>query len=241
MSRATQNLVLFLLGAAVLKTTLDGTFVRYVKPSLEPYLLVSGAAIIVLAAAAMIADIRAGGPASVAHGHDHDHSDRMPWLLMVPALVVLFLAPPALGPGSLVERQVQPPNSSANLRAFEPIPEGATPEMTFSEVLERNRLDSAGTLDDREIAVRGYAVARPDGGVDLARIVIICCAADARTARINITGPEAAQVTDLGSEQWWRVVGTVVPGSATEANEFVPEMRVVSVERTGAPENTYSY
>lgn len=245
MSRETQNLVLFLLGVAVLKTTLDGSFMRYVKPSLEPYLLISGTVIVVLAAAAMITDIRAGGPSSFEHDHNHNHghghTDRMPWLLMAPALVVLFLAPPALGPGSFVERQVQPPSSSADLRAFDPIPEGTTPEMTFSEVLQRNRLDSAGTLDDREIAVRGYAVARADGGVDLARIVIICCAADARTAKIKLTGPEATRMTDVGSEQWWRVVGTVIPGSATEQNEFVPEMRVVSVERTTAPENTYSY
>lgn len=80
-----------------------------------------------------------------------------------------------------------------------------------------------------------------DNGVDLARIVIICCAADARTARIHLIGPKVALVTDPGSDQWWQVVGTVVPDSATEDNEFIPEMRVVTVERTTPPENTYSY
>lgn len=239
MRRETQNLVLFLLGAAILKTTFDGSFVRYVKPGLEPYLIASGIAIVALAGISMIADIRAGGPVSI--GHDHTHSDRMPWLLMVPALLVLFVAPPALGPNSIVERQVQPPSSSQDLRAFDPIPDGPPPEMTFSEILQRNRLDSAGTLDERQIAIRGYAVRRADGGLDLARIVIICCAADARTARINLTGPKALLVTEVGSDQWWRVVGTIVPGSATEANEFVPEMRVATAERTTPPENTYSY
>ncbi|MBM7413449.1 MULTISPECIES: TIGR03943 family protein [Nocardiaceae] len=239
MSRETQNLILAFLGIAVLKTTLDGTFVRYVKPGLGPYLIVSAVIVLALAAIAIVSDIRAGGT----HEHDdgHAHSHRMPWLLLAPALVVLFLTPPALGPGSFVQRQAEPPSSAAGGRAFPPLPAEGTPELTMIDVLQRARSDTAGTLDDREIAVRGYAMPRADGGVDLARILIICCAADARTTRLHLVGPNTQPMRGANADQWWIVRGVVVPGTATEDDRWTPDFRVTAVEPTAAPSNTYSY
>jgi putative membrane protein len=238
-SRETQNLILVFLGIAVLKTTLDGTYVRYVKPGLGPYLIVSAVVVLLLAAAAIVSDIRAGG----VHEHDdgHAHSHRMPWLLLAPALVVLFLAPPALGPGSFVQRQAEPPITVAGGRAFPPLPADGTPELTMIDVLQRARSDTAGTLDDREIAVRGYAMPREDGGVDLARILIICCAADARTTRLHLVGPGTESMRSAGADQWWIVTGVVVSGSATEDDRWTPDLRVTAVTPTEAPSNTYSY
>ncbi|MEV2219735.1 TIGR03943 family protein [Nocardia vinacea] len=60
MKRGTQNLLLVLIGGAVLWITLDGSYLRYVKPSLYPFLLISSIGFILLALVAIIRDIRRG-------------------------------------------------------------------------------------------------------------------------------------------------------------------------------------
>ncbi|WP_433202320.1 TIGR03943 family putative permease subunit [Nocardia sp. CA-107356] len=132
MKRETQNLLLLLIGGAVLWITLDGSYLRYVKPSLYPFLLVSGIGFVLLAVLAIVRDIRRDrasdeqdngfggdvlghgdlrGRSDVlgrdrAHGdHDHDHehgSGRAPWLLLAPVAALLLIAPPALGAGAAV-------------------------------------------------------------------------------------------------------------------------------------------
>ncbi|MFX0576666.1 TIGR03943 family putative permease subunit [Nocardia nepalensis] len=72
MKRETQNLLLLLIGGAVLWIALDGSYLRYVKPSLYPFLLVSGAGFVLLALVAIVRDIKRGR-ASDDHNHDHDH------------------------------------------------------------------------------------------------------------------------------------------------------------------------
>ncbi len=74
-------------------------------------------------------------------------------------------------------------------------------------------------------------VENPDGSVDLARIVIICCAADARSIRIHLDRPVRGE--------WLRVRGTVGPSSPDTGN--VPTMTATGVEQISAPANTYAY
>lgn len=69
MKRETQNLLLLLIGTAVLWITLDGTYLRYVKPSLYPFLLISGIGFVLLALVAITRDIRSG---TASPGHDRD-------------------------------------------------------------------------------------------------------------------------------------------------------------------------
>ncbi len=59
------------------------------------------------------------------------------------------------------------------------------------EVTIRAATDSAGTLDRRLITVTGLTL-RGSAGPDLGRVVIVCCAADARLARIHLGGSAAA-------------------------------------------------
>jgi uncharacterized repeat protein (TIGR03943 family) len=69
MKRETQNLLLLLIGGAVLWIALDGSYLRYVKPSLYPFLLISGAGFVLLALVAIVRDIRRG---RASDDHDHD-------------------------------------------------------------------------------------------------------------------------------------------------------------------------
>ena len=57
MRRETQNILLVLLGGALLKIALNGTYLNYVKPALQPWLVLSGAIMVLLAAVAIVSDI----------------------------------------------------------------------------------------------------------------------------------------------------------------------------------------
>ncbi len=245
MKREVQNLLLLFLGGATVKISLDGTFVRYVKPSLHPYLLAAGVVIVALAIASIVADIRRGGPGD--DGHDHD--SRPYWLLLVPLAVIVFIAPPALGVSAVGDRSV---TSAADRQrtAFAPLPDEDAPEVALLEVVQRAVRDTEGSLDGREIRVTGFAVATANGGspradgtregIDLARILIICCAADARSVRIHLDAGRVA-LDGIAEGTWLRVSGTVDAATATEQTAFTPTMTVSSVERIEAPENTYAY
>ena len=226
MRRETQNVLLLLVGGAMIKISLDGSFVRYVKPSLHPYLLISGVIIVLLAGAAVLRDVERGGPED---DHGHEHSSRPYWLLLVPAALILFVAPPALPVSAVPDRMVTA--GPLEREAVPPLPAGEAPELPLLDVVQRAARDSTGSLDGREITVTGMRVENPDGSVDLARVLIICCAADARSIRIhldrNIDG------------DWLRVRGTVGQSSPQTGN--IPTMTVTGVEHIPAPENTYAY
>ncbi|OZE85600.1 TIGR03943 family protein [Rhodococcus sp. 15-649-1-2] len=225
MRRETQNVLLLLVGGAMVKISVDGSFLRYVKPSLHPYLLASGIFIVGLAVVAIVRDVRRGGPAD----DDHAHSSRPYWMLLLPAALVLFVAPPALDVSSVSDRVVAA--GPVQRTAFPPLPDGEAPEVSLLDVVQRAARDSTGSLDDREITVTGIRVENPDGSVDLARILIICCAADARSIRIHLD-------RDVEGE-WLRVRGTVGESSPETGN--IPTMTVTGVEQIDEPENTYAY
>ncbi|OZF55926.1 TIGR03943 family protein [Rhodococcus sp. 14-2470-1b] len=225
MRRETQNVLLLLVGGAMVKISVDGSFLRYVKPSLHPYLLASGIFIVGLAVVAIVRDVRRGGPAD----DDHAHSSRPYWMLLLPAALILFVAPPALDVSSVSDRVVAA--GPVQRTAFPPLPDGEAPEVSLLDVVQRAARDSTGSLDDREITVTGIRVENPDGSVDLARILIICCAADARSIRIHLD-------RDVEGE-WLRVRGTVGESSPETGN--IPTMTVTGVEQIDEPENTYAY
>ena len=95
-------------------------------------------------------------------------------------------------------------------RAFPPLPPGNAPEVSLPEVLMREAQDTTGSLTNRPITVTGFVLNEAQG-VDLGRIVIICCAADAQLARIHLRGPAAAHAAGLPDNTWLRVEGQVTP------------------------------
>jgi uncharacterized repeat protein (TIGR03943 family) len=126
-NRLTQSIVTVLLGGLLLAITASGRFTSYVKPGFAPLLLIGGGALVLVGVISLVlavrADLRAeravsAGPhhadqADDDHDHDHDHgvgpdahghdhdSSRAPWLIVVPVLVLLLVAPPALGADSI--------------------------------------------------------------------------------------------------------------------------------------------
>ncbi|MGN7778346.1 TIGR03943 family putative permease subunit [Mycolicibacterium sp. 22603] len=232
MSRETENTLLLLVGLSTAIIAATGSFMRYVKPTLLPWLWITAVVLIALALTAIIGDIRRGP-----HRHaDHGHRAGIGWLLIVPIALLTFVVPPALGPQAA--RPVAGDNvQTAPRRPFPPLPGGAAPELSLPSLLIRIAQDSAQTLRDREIAVTGFTI-REGERTYLGRIVILCCAADAQLARARLTGPAARSAADLPDGSWVRVRGQVKDLFQQAA---VPEFSVDGVESIPQPENTYAF
>lgn len=224
MNRETENVLLLLVGVSGVLIIGSGTYTRYVKPSMLPWLLTGSMVVILLAVFAIVADIRRGG----APRYQHDHPSRMLWLLAVPVVVLLFVSPPPIGAHAVDTTASVTP--AAVRHPFPALPPGPAPDVSVPDVLMRVAQDSAGTLDGRRISVSGFVLHTGDG-VDLGRVVIICCAADAQLARLRLVGPAAGAAASHPDDTWLRVQGAVQPG---------PVLQIDSVEQIETPPNPYA-
>jgi uncharacterized repeat protein (TIGR03943 family) len=244
-SRETENAILLLVGISVAMIAVTGAFTRYVKPGLLPWLVASAVLLVALSLLAIIGDIRRGGPRAhdgtgdqvADHAGAHTHRGGIVWLLVVPVLVLIFVTPPALRP-SAAAPSVTAVSNDVLKQAFPPLPPGEAPELSLPEVLVRELHDTTGSLTNRQITVTGFVLNEAQG-VDLGRIVIICCAADAQLARIHLGGPAVAQASGLPDNTWLRVEGKVTPPQPNSAK--IPTLQATAVTRIEAPANPYDY
>lgn len=248
MRRETQNILLILLGGALLKLAISGDFTRYVKPSQQPWLVGGGAAMLLLGALAIWRDLRpaaqAPEPACDTGGdHAHSHSTPSSWMLLLPVLAVLFIAPPALGSDS-VSRAVADGSSARSRPSSTPVysslPQDKVNALRISEFQARAAWDDFGTLDNRTVSLTGF-VSHQGGVTHIARLVIGCCAADSFPVTVRLGGRAATEAGGLPDDQWIKVTGQLVPGSATKQNRYVPELAVESVTEIDEPADPYEY
>jgi len=236
--RETQNILLVLLGGALLKISFTGTYLRYVKPAHQWLLIVGGVVMLVLAAVSIVRDVTARR--HVEHP-DHDHSTRSAWLLVLPVLAVFLVAPPALGSDSVERAGDAAPRATASAddgsALFPALPPGDVLPLTLSEFVERAAWDSADSLDGRRIRLTGFVV-HEEQRVHLARFAIGCCAADAYPVKVALDGADLSGHPD---DSWLRTVVELVPGSSTKANGYVPTVTVHSVHPIPEPEDPYEH
>ncbi len=251
MSRETENVLLLLVGLCTAVILVTGTYTRYVKPSLMPWLVSAAVLLIALALSAIIRDIRANGRRGNGDDHrgsggdgnidcaDHPHRTTVTWLLVLPIALLGFVVPPALS-GRAVAPTVTEVSQEVLNRPFPPLPAGRAPEVALQEVVSRAAHDSADTLDDRLITVVGFTLKETDG-IDLGRVVISCCAADGRLTRLHIRGPAVAEAERYPEETWLRVEGTVLPEPQDPSGLAIPTLTVTTLTRIDEPENPYGY
>jgi uncharacterized repeat protein (TIGR03943 family) len=237
MKRETENTILLLVGLSVALIVATGVFTRYVKPTLLPWLVLTAALLIGLALMGMVSDIRREKA-----GHDaddgHSHRSGVVWLLAVPIVVLIFVTPPALRPQAATGSVANVSNDALQ-EAFPPLPPGRAPEISLPEVVMRAANDSSGSLTNRLISATGFVLNEP-GGIDLARIVIICCAADAQLARIHLRDHDGASSLHFPDNTWLRVEGVVTPAERQPHTPPIPTLRAVSVTPVAAPANPYA-
>ncbi|HSS23713.1 MAG TPA: TIGR03943 family protein [Mycobacterium sp.] len=236
MRRETENTILLLVGFSIGLITLTGAFTRYVKPTLLPWLAITAVLLVGLALVAIVADIRRGGPE---HDDDgHSHRTGVVWLLVVPIVVLIFVAPPPLRPQAAA-RSVTTASNDVLRHVFPPLPPGRAPEVSLPEVVMRAANDTSGSLTNRLVTITGF-VLNESGGMDLARIVIICCAADAQLARIHLRNHDGGSAIRFADSTWLRVEGEVTPAVRQPNTAPIPTLRAVTITPVDAPANQYA-
>ena len=238
MRRETQNILLVLLGGALLKISFTGTYLRYVKPSHQWLLITGGAVMILLAAVSIVREIRGVRDTD---GHGHHHPARSAWLLVLPVLAVFLIGPPPLGSDSVARAggnaPTVPSTEGEGSELFPALPAGDPIALPLSDFSARAAWDRGHSLDNRTARLTGFVVQDGDDTY-VARLAIACCAADAFPVKVKLLGEE---LSDLPDDSWIEVDATLRPGSATKANDYVPAATVHSVRRVTQPEDPYEH
>jgi uncharacterized repeat protein (TIGR03943 family) len=162
------------------------------------------------------------------HGHGEP---RVGWLLLIPALALLMFAPPAVG--SYQANRNGTALGSQATSDFPPLPAGDPLRLTMLDYAGRAVYD-ATTLEGRRVTLTGFIIAGADGQPYLARMVVTCCAADARPIKIGLVGEVPV---GLAQEQWVEVEGGYVDRADTDPinGEKIPYLQVSAVRSIAAP------
>jgi uncharacterized repeat protein (TIGR03943 family) len=240
-SRLTQAVVLLLFGGAILRASFTDLYLRYVKEGLRPFLIAAGLVLVVAAVMTLWHSLRPapGGPEHDHddHGHDH-HEPKVGWLLILPVLGLLLVAPPALGSyaagqaGSVV---AEPTGDSD----YPPLPAGDPAPVSLLDYASRSLFDSGRSLAGRNLRLTGFITPAPDGKPMLARIVLSCCAADGRPIKVGLAGQAPI---DVPADTWVEIVGRYTPQTAKDPVNGVDMayLEVTSWQQIPEPKNPYA-
>ncbi|MET7682646.1 TIGR03943 family protein [Streptomyces sp. NPDC005423] len=236
---------------------------RYVKAGMRPLLIASGVLLLLLGAAeawsyartfrrrhraphapggasgedAEARAIQAGQEHADTHdnGHGHDHSavPRVAWLLFVPALSLLFYAPPALGAYTAARAA---PKAVPREQSFDPLPATSPVPMTLTDFTSRVQQDKKLAIKGRSVRLTGFVTpVKGGGGWDLTRIIFSCCAADAQTVKVRIDGTEP-----LAPNTWVAVTGVWHAGGTLGTRTAPAAMDARTVEEIAKPVNAFT-
>ncbi|MFF4353499.1 TIGR03943 family putative permease subunit [Streptomyces sp. NPDC001530] len=144
------------------------------------------------------------------YGHSHESGDeqghahrepRISWLLILPLLALILVAPPALGSYSAMRTgtALQAPFGYPALPARDPLP------LSLVDYAGRAAYDHGRSLGDRRIKITGFVALDHGGTPYLVRMALNCCAADAQPVKVGLTGriPPVLQ-----PDTWLEVTGT---------------------------------
>jgi uncharacterized repeat protein (TIGR03943 family) len=265
MNRDTQSVLLVLLGGAVVRISVDDTYLRYVRSWTRPYLLTAGLLLVLLGLASLWREHlarRSGGAGSqpaTAHpaqptataptgsdgqdgedgedgpGHDHGHGPRVAWLLLLPIFAIFLVAPPALGSYAAGRggNDIAKPQDDSS---FAPLPDGDPVTTTLADYATRAIWDQGRSLQGRRVRLVGFVSPRPGGGYYVTRLVITCCAADARPIKIAVQGSAGQFPTD----SWISVTGNYGGMDAAAAKrEQIPIIKADAVTPAKVPSEPY--
>ncbi len=247
MNRQAQAAVLFLLGAALLHAGFTDLYLRYVKAGLRPMLLASGVVLVAAAVATVWYEWRAkkeknekkGEPAE--HGEDGAHDrhgehrePRVSWLLVLPLLALILVAPPALGSYSALRTgtALQQPLGYAALPADGPL------RLNLVDYAGRAAYGHGRSLGDRQVKVTGFVALDGTGTPYLVRMALNCCAADAQPVKVGLTGriPPVLQ-----PDTWLEVTGTYTAKRTRDPvnGRPIPFIEVSGAVPVKAPKDPY--
>ncbi|MBQ1048695.1 TIGR03943 family protein [Micromonospora sp. C51] len=249
MNRQAQAVILLLLGGAVIRASVTDLYLRYVKEGLRPFLIAAGLLLIAAAIMTLWYELRppahralapADGP-GVGHdgpdGHEHAHHEpRVGWLLILPVLGLLLVAPPALG--SYAAGQAGTALSSQQQSDYPPLPDGDPVQVSVLDYASRALFDRGTSIGDRRVQLTGFIATGADGQPILARMVLSCCAADGRPVKLGLTGDVPAGLPD---DSWVEVTGRYSDrlGRDPVNDAEIPYLEVESWRQVPVPKRPY--
>jgi uncharacterized repeat protein (TIGR03943 family) len=225
---AAGGLISLLVGTVLLRLVLTGTYGRYVRLGMGPWLAIAGAAVIALGAVTLLQALRRA-EAPDAHDHHRRGGDRVGWLLLAPIAALLLVAPPTLGSygvGRGAEVDIR-----AGAGVLDPLVATAEPtRMTLLEFGQRAFDRDGASFGGAAVQLTGFVAGAEDGGFRLARYQIACCAADAAPVVVRVVGSRRAPARD----RWVTVTGMFRPGG-----DELPELAATNVVEVPAPDDPY--
>lgn len=255
MNRKTQGVLLLVAGLVALRLVVTRTLDSYVKLSMYWPLLLAGGVLVILGFATSFRGAAeedraaSGGPDGDdghghgdegAHaGHHHGRGPAIGWLLVLPLVVLLLVAPAPLGADAARRQEARAPVYLGT--EFPPLPATAdgVAELPLTETIDRALWDSADSLDGTPVRLEGLVVHSDDlpDGFLLTRFVLSCCAADAIPVQVGVRGGGRP-----AEDTWVEVEGTVVPAPAVAPDTVdLPrvDIEASSVREVPRPGDTY--
>lgn len=234
---------MLLLGGGLLRLAFTGDYLDYVKPS-ALWLIVPAGFVLVTVAAVTVRGVWRERPDSGPGGHDAVHGDeghghgepKVAWLLLAPVVGMLLVAPGALGSYD-AENSGTAVGSEASRSSYPELPDEDPVPLALLDYAARAVFDEGRTLEGRRVRLSGF-ILYGDGEAQLARMVVSCCAADARPVKIGLDGDVPP---GLESEQWVEIVGGYSPRRGRDEinGELIPHIAVESVAHIDVPDNQY--
>jgi uncharacterized repeat protein (TIGR03943 family) len=229
-------MLLFVAGGAVIRASLTGEYLRYVKAGLRPYLIVTGVVLMVTAVTTIWYELRKARAAKKA-GRKTGHVHREPWiawLLLLPVLALMVVVPPALGSyaadrtGTVLRR----PPGFPDLAAGDPV------QLSVPDYATRAVFDHGHSLANRRVVITGFITVAGRGTPVLTRMVLNCCAADAQPVKVGLSGKVPS---GLRPDTWYEVVGTYTGKQIKDDvnGQPIPFIDVSQARQVAAPRFPY--
>lgn len=226
-------------GIVVFRLVLSGEFGNFVQQHMRwPLLLASGFVLLL-------------GLSDVVRGYRVARDERgrsvapaVGWLLAAPLLVLVSVAPVALGAAAAdrVDSFEPPPPDEDEVESAWQWPDEEPFELRMFEFVNAALWDDTGSLQGRQVILEGLVVNDPDiaDGFVLVRFMVSCCAADGLPLKVALR--ESPQRFE--DDQWVRATVSLLPTVDAVAAGIDPDLSVqasiVSIEPLdSAPDSPY--
>jgi uncharacterized repeat protein (TIGR03943 family) len=259
MRREAQAVLLVLIGGTLLKISIAGSYLRYVRVGLRPFLIAAGVVLVAVGVATLwqvlarrpgLAGRQVARPSATTDSHNdaHHHDDAhhaghrhgrfdVAWLLVLPVLGLLLIAPPPLG--TYAASRSGTAAAAVPVSRLPPLPEGDPTRISVLDYAARAITDHGRTLRGRRVTMSGFLLAGDSGQWFLTRMVITCCAADASPVKVGLTGDVPDDLLVAGV--WIEVVGRFTEQTTRDTvnDETIPYVQVETAHAIPAPKQQY--
>lgn len=229
-------------GLLALWMSLTNAMLKYLKPSMRPWLVLAGALLVAVGIRG-IAQARKhpDGPAD----GEHTHRQGVGWLLVAPVLVVLVLGQQSLGAFAASRATTRGlPAYSFDIAGYANAQGDSVPDLQLVDVyLGAQQHGNRSYLAQHAVRLRGFVTKAPALGAHgfvLTRFLVSCCAADATPVRIAMIDAEHIPKPDRWVEVTAQLDPRYVAPSGADASDLPrATMRVHAIETVGEPSEPY--